>query len=646
MPFLGLAFFKASSAKYFVNTVLVKPMFSIEQIFKSSSNPTYVKDAYGKIVWANLAYAQLHRSNLEQLLEKGAIDFDFSYERDLEVIAADDECKIEEFFKLEDGRGAWFLTTKKTIVQPNGQRLLLSTSAEITNLKESLQIAENSFSAKEKFLADVGKELDAPIHAVISLVKLLKKTFINKDQKRYLNSLLSISDYLLEVPKDILEYTKLESGALDFGTEVTDIVEFTQNVVRVLSLKATEQDVVIHFSEPIAKIPLVELNPAHLNLILVKFINCAIRYTKSKDIVVSVFQKERIEKVLYLQFSINNLGLDQSFDEFEDFFNSENAFTNDELDKNSRFDLGVYTCKRLIGLQGGKVWFESKMGQGTSIEFVLPFSVNDKPVSDSSSRYLQPEHLKELKLLLVDDNESCQSLVRYQIQNWNSRLDVASRGEDAVTLSSKQKYDLILMDIEMPEMDGLRATSLIRNSNGPNQNTPIVAFTGTSGNFDPVRFKEFGFTDFLKKPYHAFDLFLCISKNTGQQVKDRYSQREKFEAEEVPLYDFSGLGDMAQDAVFIRKMQKLFVDIVPGQLAKLQQAVAQKQWETVSLVAHSLKSTYGNIKVVKAAQAMRRVEEISNAKTNYHELDGLLDIISDETQKVVNVFSEELSLHA
>ncbi|WP_205499812.1 response regulator [Rufibacter psychrotolerans] len=619
-------------------------MYSIEQIFKNSPSPTYVKDAQGKILWANTAYAQMHKCSLEDLLERGSIDFDFSFERDLEVIASEEECRIEEFFKMEDGRGAWFLTVKKAIVQQDGLRCLLSTSSEITNLKESLQIAESSFTAKERFLADVSKELEAPIHAIISLVKLLKKTFISKDQKRYLNSLLSISDHLLDVPKDILEYTKLETGALAFDTETVDIVELVDSTVRLLSLKAAEQDVSIHFSQPVAKLPLVDLSPANLNLILVKFINCAVRYTKSKDIVVSVFQKEKVEKALYLHFSINNLGFDQSMEGFGEFFHPEIALASEEPGKNPRFDLGIYTCKKLIELQGGKVWLENKAGQGTSIEFVLPFSVS-RVQAPSLGKFLHPDHLKELNLLLVDDNESCQSLVKYQIQNWNSKLDVACQGEEGISMAAQKNYDLILMDIEMPGISGLETTSLIRKSEGPNRQTPIVAFTGNSANLDPARFKEYGFTDYLKKPYHAFDLFLCISKNTGNYLKHQSLLPADKANQPNPLYDFSGLGDMAKDEVFIRKMQKLFVDIVPTQLAKLQQAIQQERWETVSLIAHSLKSTYGNIKVVKAAEAMRKIEEIANTTTNPYELKRLMEIVRETSQKVVDVFTEELAMH-
>ncbi|KAA3436763.1 ATP-binding response regulator [Rufibacter hautae] len=621
----------------------------IYQVFQESPNPTYIKDSKGKIIWANDAYAQLHGTSLPQILEKGALDFDFSYERDIEVLSSYGINEIEEFFKLEDGRGVWYLTVKKTVDQENGTRCLFSTSTEITNLKETIQVAEDSFAAKEKFLAEVNRELEAPINAIISLVRLLKQTFISKDQKRYLNSVLSISDYILDIPKDVLEYARVEAGIVDLTTEVVDVVAFTNGIVQSVASKATEKGVTIRFVEPTATLPTIEINPVYLSLVLVKVIRCAIRYTKTREVVFSIQQKQRVENMLYLQFSIRNIGLDQNSEDLAKLFDSENNFYGNEKYKRSGVDLGVYTCKKLIELQGGKVWLDKDIKQEASIEFTLSFPIVQSQASENSyvpalDKSIHPEHSVELKLLLVDDNESSQALVKHQIQNWDTKIDIAGTGEEGVKLASKTVYDLILMDVELPGMDGFEATSAIRESEGPNQRTPIVAFTTNPGNIDLEEFKAAGFTDYLRKPYHAFDLYLCISRNTGHYASEQLKNNKEDNEKEQLLYDFSGLGNMAEDAVFIRKMQKLFIDLVPGQISKLSLAIQQKDWETVALIAHSLKSTYGNIKVVKAAEAMKKIEQISTSRTNLSEINRLMGIVTETTQKVVEVFSRELDL--
>ncbi|WP_210486173.1 ATP-binding response regulator [Rufibacter aurantiacus] len=623
----------------------------IYQVFQESPNPTYIKDSKGKIIWANEAYALLHGSSLPQILEKGAIDFDFSYERDLEVLGSNEVNEIEEFFKLEDGRGVWYLTVKKTVEQENGDRCLFSTSTEITNLKETIQVAEDSFAAKEKFLADVNRELEAPINAIISLVRLLKQTFISKDQKRYLNSVLSISDYILDVPKDVLEYARVEAGIVDLTTEVVDVVAFTNGIVQSLISKAAEKDVAISFVEPSTKLPPIEINPVYLSLVLVKVIRCAIRYTKTKEVVFSIQQKQRIENMLYLQFSIRNIGLDQNSELLSKLFDSESNFYGNEKYKRSGVDLGVYTCKKLIELQGGKVWLEKATNQGASIEFTLSFPIVqsqaqalEKSEVPNPDKSIHPDHSVELKLLLVDDNQSSQTLVKHQIQNWDTKIDMASTGEEGIKHASETIYDLILIDIELPGIDGYEAVSVIRKSEGPNQHTPIVAFTTNPGNMDLEEFKAVGFTDFLRKPYHAFDLYLCISRNTGHYAREQQrNTKEEGEVEQL-LYDFSGLGNMAEDAVFIKKMQKLFIDLVPGQISKLSHAIQQRDWDTVALLAHSLKSTYGNIKVMKAAEAMKKIEEISQSRTNLSEINRLMGVVKETTQKVVEVFSKELDI--
>ncbi|WP_181304131.1 PAS domain-containing sensor histidine kinase [Rufibacter sp. XAAS-G3-1] len=619
----------------------------IDQIFEESPNPTYIKDSQGRIIWANTAYALLNGCSLAQLLEKGALDFDFSCDRDLEVLCSDEISEIEEFYKLADGSGAWYLTVKKPIVQQNGERCLFSTSSEITNLKETIQVAEDSFAAKEKFLADVSSELEAPVNAIISLVRLLKQTFISKDQKRYLNSVLSISDYLLDVPKDVLEYARVEAGVLDSTSEVVDVVPFMGRIIQSLTSKAAEQGVNIKFTEPLVKLPLVEVNPVYLDLVLVKIIKCAIRYTKTKEVQLSVFQKEKLEDTLYLQFSIHNIGLDQNAEVLSKLFNSENTQQAHNKYKRNGIDLGVYTCKKLIDLQGGKVWLEESDGQGKSIEFILPFPIMQNLLAEQNKspqydKVLHSEQSDTLNLLLVDASESSQELIKRQIQHWNTSVAIAKSGEEGVKLAAHVSYDLILVDTENPGVNAFETVALIRKSGSLNQFTPIVAFTSSTNDTDIEKYREVGFTDYLRKPYHAFDLYLCISKNTGHYAREQQQIRNKEIEQEPPLFDFSGLGNMADDAVFIRKMQKLFIDIVPGQISKLSHAVHRQEWETVALIAHSLKSTYGNIKVVKAAEAMKKVEELSNTRTNLSELTKLIVIVKDTTQKVIDVFSKEL----
>ncbi|MBC3538555.1 response regulator [Rufibacter sediminis] len=620
----------------------------IQQIFEESPNPTYIKDAQGKIVWANSAYAVLHRATLSQVLEKGAVDFDFSFERDMEVFRADEVNELEEFYKLEDGRGTWYLTVKKPIRQQDGERFLFSTSAEITNLKETIQVAEDSFASKEKFLTEVSGGLEAPINAISSLVRLLKQTYISKDQKRYLNSILSISDYILDVPKDVLEYARVEAGILDLATEVVDITSFIRGIVESLISKAAEQDVTIQFTEPAFQLPRVEINPVYLNQVLVKVIRCAIRYTKSKEVVFSFSQKEKVGNMLFLQFSIRNLGLDQDYEVLAKVFESDNSLHTNEKYKRSRIDLGVYTSKKLIELQGGKVWLEENKEEGTSIEFILSFPVMQQhattPDGDAGQKQLSPSpgQATDLRLLLVDKNESIQTLVKHQIQNWNTQLDIATNAEDALHLATRENYSLILMDVELTGTNGFEAASAIRASKGPNQFTPIVAFTSNAEHTPVEKFMSAGFTDFLRKPYHAFDLYLCITKNTGHFSREPLTHENVVNEQEQRLFDFSGLGNMAEDSVFIRKMQQLFIDLVPGQLAKLSAAMQQQEWETVALLAHSLKSTYGNIKIVRAAEAMKRIEEIAGTKSNLSEMNKLLLVVKETTQKVINVFSDEL----
>jgi len=263
--------------------------------------------------------------------------------------------------------------------------------------------------------------------------------------------------------------------------------------------------------------------------------------------------------------------------------------------------------------------------------------------NNNTQKEEQPKVLNQLEkysVLLVEDDSSNQLLALSHLESWKIKVDLAMNGEEALAKAEKKKYDLILMDIQMPGIDGIEATKQIRQKTNVNQNSPIIAFTANLLNLEPEDYKKFGFTDHLFKPYHVSGLYQVVSRNAGRSIGPLNTSHQPNTDSQTPLVDFSGLGNLAEDALFIQKMQKLFIDMVPKQLEQLSQSVRQNEWEEVANLAHRLKSTYGNIKINGAAEAMKKIEQIAREKKNFDQITNLLRQANETTVKVVSYFKQ------
>lgn len=241
---------------------------------------------------------------------------------------------------------------------------------------------------------------------------------------------------------------------------------------------------------------------------------------------------------------------------------------------------------------------------------------------------------QKLMILVAEDNEANLELISAQLSTMGVIVEVARNGEEALTKARERVFGLILMNIQMPLLDGIAATKLIRQEDNPNYKTPIIAFTKNIIGISPDHYKTNGFTDFLPKPYAESELMAIIYRYISPSKKQFLP--------ELKLYDFSGLGDLGRDAVFIRKMQSLFIQTVPQQLNELSEAVAEQDWELVASIAHKLKSTYGNIRIKEPAAAMKNIELIAQEKKRFSEIPDLLHKTKETTAKVVLIFSQQL----
>jgi len=619
-----------------------------KQAIEHSPNPTYVKNTQGKVVLANNAFAALHGTTVDLLIERGGLKMDFAAKMDMEMLQSGQPISLDEYIKRKDGTKGWYNTIKKPIYNDVGERWLLSISSDITDLKKSNILAEEAIRAKSTFLANVSHEIRTPMNGILGMARLLKKTQLTAEQENYLQFILSNADNLLNILNEILDYSNVESGNVKLENIPFDVVAEVSNIVDRAKQKAEDKGLIMNFHLPKDPLSAVEGDPYLLSQVLNHIINNAIKFTKAGKIDIRIKGSQIKSGSINLTFTVEDTGIGISTDKFEQVFESFNQAYASATRLYGGTGLGLTLSKKIIEIQGGKIWLESTPNVGSKFFFTLPYKISEvdavdlKPKKETTSRNIQ-----DLVILLVEDNNVSQLLALSYLASKGAIVDVANHGAEALEKAKSRKYDIILMDIQMPIMSGIEAAKKIRQEPNINQGTPIIAFTANVLRADLEAYGNAGFNDFLAKPFLENDLYRIVALHAEvNNIDDTVpisEQEDVNEGEKETLYSFSNLGSLAQNQEFVHQMMEIFITSVPDQVDNMVKAIDEKSWSTVIDISHSLKSTFGNIQIIDAYEALRDIEALASIEGEKDELEKLVARVQVSVDKIIPIFQEQIS---
>jgi CheY-like chemotaxis protein len=375
-------------------------------------------------------------------------------------------------------------------------------------LAEAKKIAEDSVKIKQDFMANMSHEIRTPMNAIIGFTQLLLKTNLNEEQQKYLRSIKISGENLIVIINDILDFSKIEAGKLniesvDFNLNqlFTDIKVIEENAVLAKGLSLT--------FETDQSVPnWINADPVRINQILLNLLTNAVKFTHQGGIIVKVWSEQNNAKP-YLKILCKDTGIGISKEKQQYIFESFTQENGDTTRKYGGTGLGLTIVKKLLELMGGDITLKSEVGKGSEFFVSIPFgSVEDKTTDEENTDLaFVAEELKGKRILLAEDNMMNQILAKKVLTDVGIITDIAENGLEAVDLVQKKSYDLILMDIMMPEMDGLEATKEIRKQ-FPSVQLPILAMTAfvfTGG--DDKKIYEAGMDDFILKPFNPDSLY-------------------------------------------------------------------------------------------------------------------------------------------
>jgi len=374
--------------------------------------------------------------------------------------------------------------------------------------------ARASAQFKQQFLANMSHEIRTPMNSVIGLANLLLRSPLEGSQKKYVRMIQSASEQLMSIINDILDISKIEAGKMSLESVPFNLREVISNVNNILVMKAEEKGLKIRIEIEDSIPQYIKGDPSRLAQVLINLVGNSIKFTSQGYIAVKVSLKQRLENVDLILFEVTDTGIGISKEKAENIFESFTQADSDTSRKYGGTGLGLTISRQLVELQGGNIGLESEPGVGTRFYFEIPYLQTDNPADNSES---DPEifinDLEDLRILLAEDNEFNRIVAEDTIRDYlkNVKIDHCSNGREAVEAVEKNDYDVVLMDIQMPEMDGYEAMQKIR-SLGNKGKVPVIAMTANATPEEITKCFESGANEYVSKPFLPGTFFKALKK--------------------------------------------------------------------------------------------------------------------------------------
>ena len=511
--------------------------------------------------------------------------------------------------------------------------------------ENATRIAENAVKAKQQFLSNMSHEIRTPMNAIIGFTKVLLRTDLTTKQKEYLTSIKMSGDSLIVLINDILDLAKVDAGKMTFEQIPFKLSLSISAMLHIFETKIQEKNLSL-VKEYDDKIPEVLVgDPVRLHQIILNLVSNAVKFTSSGRITVSIrLLKEEEEKVL-IEFSIADTGIGIAENKMATIFENFQQASSGTSRLYGGTGLGLAIVKQLVEPQGGTISVKSKINEGSTFSFILPFKKTQADAETEQEMVEPKTEIINIKVLVVEDIALNQLLMRTLLDDFGFECDIAANGKLAIEKLQSKSYDIILMDLQMPEMNGFEATEYIRYT--MNSNIPIIALTADVTTSDLNKCKAVGMNDYIAKPVDDRLLYSkIVSIVKKKMIQNGQPEIQESETIKLKCINMDYLKQLTKsNPALMMEMISLYLEQTPALIRNMKESSIAKDWNLLQAAAHKLIPSFSIVGINPDFEIMaKKVQEYAGTQELTGEVSDLVAQLESVCSQACAELKEEYSI--
>lgn len=513
--------------------------------------------------------------------------------------------------------------------------------------ESATHIAEEAVKAKQQFLSNMSHEIRTPMNAIIGFTKVVLKTDLTSKQREYLNAIKLSGDALIVLINDILDLAKVDSGKMKFEQIPFKLTASLSAMLHLFETKIQEKNLEL-VKEYDDRIPEVLLgDPVRLHQIILNLVSNAVKFTTKGKITVRTSLVKEDEENVSIEFAVMDTGIGIAENKIGKIFENFQQASSDTSRLYGGTGLGLAIVKQLVSSQGGSIDVQSTPGEGSRFSFVLGFKKTKEAAAEEPAIMSIDVENKNLKILVVEDIALNQLLMKTLLDDFGFERDIAANGRIAIEKLKSKDYDLILMDLQMPEMNGFEATEYIRRT--MNSQIPIIALTADVTTVDLAKCKAVGMNDYIAKPVDERVLYskiMSLIKKPLLPLPGTAPVSANLETKAARCIDLAYLiGRTKSDPKLMMEMISLYLEQTPPLITVMKKSLYEKDWAALHSAVHKMIPSFSIMGINTDFESMaKKVQEYASTQQQAEGIQDMVLKLEDVCTRACIELTEEYNL--